>query len=33
MRMLTISVFIIILTIALTACGGGEVEIAGPTWQ
>ena len=33
MRMLTISVFIIILTIALAACGGGETEILGLTWQ
>ena len=33
MRMLTISVFIIILTITLAACGGGETEVVGPTWQ
>ena len=32
MKILTISV-LIILTLTLAACGGGETEILGPTWQ
>jgi heat shock protein HslJ len=32
MRILSISI-LIILTFALAACGGGEIEIAGPTWE
>jgi hypothetical protein len=32
MRFLTIS-FFIILSLALAACGGGEIEVVGPTWQ
>ncbi|HBY08096.1 MAG TPA: hypothetical protein DEH22_10040 [Chloroflexi bacterium] len=32
MRVLTISI-LIFLTVGLAACGGGETEVVGPTWQ